>query len=75
MAVLEPGTRYEENWHILLLAHRLLAVQERRTKRLMINLPPRSMNTVTVSIAFAAWIMGHDPTWSFMCVTYIQFVA
>lgn len=75
MGVLEPGTRYEENWHIDLLAHRLLKVQAGDTRRLMINLPPRSMKTITVSIAFVAWVLGHDPTRRIMCVTYSQEVA
>lgn len=75
MAVLEPGTVYEPNWHIDLIADRLLKVQQGDDKRLMVNLPPRSMKTITVSIAFAAWVLGHDPTRRIMCVTYSQDVA
>jgi len=75
MAVLEPGTVYEPNWHIDLIADRLLKVQQGDEKRLMINLPPRSMKTITISIAFAAWVLGHDPTRRIMCVTYSQDVA
>lgn len=75
MAVLEPGTRYEENWHIEHLAYRLENVRCGDTRRLMINMPPRSMKTITVSIAFAAWVLGHDPTRRIMCVTYSDDVA
>lgn len=75
MGVLEPGTVYEPNWHIDLIADRLLKVQQGDLKRLMINLPPRSMKTITISIAFAAWVLGHDPTRRIMCVTYSQDVA
>ena len=75
MAVLEPGTLYEDNWHIELMAQRLLAVQAGDTKRLMINLPPRSMKTIITSIAFVAWLLGHDPTRRIICVTYSQEVA
>lgn len=75
MSVLEPGTHYEDNWHIHLLAHRLSRLQDSEVKRLMINMPPRSMKTITVSIAFAAWVLGHDPTRRIICVTYSQEVA
>jgi len=75
METLEPGTHYEENWHILALAYQLELVREGETLRLMINLPPRSMKTVLVSIAFTAWILGHDPTRRIICVTYSRELA
>ena len=75
MMTLEPGTHYEENWHILALAYQLELVREGETRRLMINLPPRSMKTVLVSIAFAAWILGHDPTMRILCITYSRELA
>lgn len=75
MAILEPGTRYDENWHILALAHRLELVRRGEVRRLMINLPPRSMKTMIVSIAFAAWLLGHDPFRRILCVTYSREVA
>lgn len=75
MAELEPGTHYEENWHLEVITTKLLAVQAGENRRLIINMPPRAMKTITVSIAFAAWILGHDPTRRIMCVTYSQDVA
>lgn len=75
MATLEPGTHYEENWHILALAHQLERVRGGETRRLMINLPPRSMKTILISIAFAAWILGHDPTRRILCITYSRDLA
>nr|WP_237487455.1 phage terminase large subunit [Parapontixanthobacter aurantiacus] len=75
MAEIEPGTEYEENWHIQAIADRLKAVEEGACKRLIINLPPRHMKTIIVSIAFAAWILGHDPTRRIICVTYSHDVA
>ncbi|API59334.1 hypothetical protein BSL82_08435 [Tardibacter chloracetimidivorans] len=75
MAVLEPGTVYEPNWHIDVIADRLLKVEAGACRRLMINLPPRSMKTITISIAYAAWVLGRDPTRQIICVTYSQEVA
>lgn len=75
MDTLEPGTRYEENWHIHLIARHLEKVRLGQTKRLMLNMPPRSMKTILVSIAFVAWVLGHDPSRRIMCLTYSNDVA
>ncbi|HWH22818.1 MAG TPA: phage terminase large subunit [Allosphingosinicella sp.] len=75
MATLEPGTRYEDNWHIYLIARSLEEVRSGRVKRLMLNMPPRSMKTILVSVAYSAWVLGHDPTRRIMCLTYSKDVA
>jgi predicted phage terminase large subunit-like protein len=75
MATLEPGNPYEENWHVHLIARHLEDVRLGRTRRLMLNMPPRSMKTILVNIAFAAWVLGNDPTRRLMCLTYSREVA
>lgn len=75
MDTLEPGALYEANWHIDTIAHQLARVTTRETKRLMINLPPRSMKTILVSVAYSAWVLGHDPSQRIMCVAYNMEVA
>lgn len=75
MSTLEPGTRFEYNWHIDHIAYQLAKVQSGELRRLMINLPPRSMKTILVSIAFSAWVLGHDPSRRIMCVAYNMEVA
>jgi predicted phage terminase large subunit-like protein len=71
----EPGTTYRENWHVLALASRLERVRCGEVRRLMINLPPRSLKTHIISIAYTAWILGHDPTRRIICITYSNDVA
>lgn len=75
MAELEPGTTYTENWHVQLLCDRLERVRVGTERRLMINLPPRSLKSMIASIAYAAWVLGHDPSRRIMCVTYSRDVA
>jgi predicted phage terminase large subunit-like protein len=75
METLEPGTQYEHNWHVELLCNRLELVRSGDIRRLMINLPPRSMKTIVVSVAFSAWELGHDPSRRIMCVAYSADVA
>lgn len=75
METLEPGTDYEANWHIEAIAHQLARLSAGEIKRLMINLPPRSMKTILVSVAYSAWVLGHDPSRRIMCVAYNMEVA
>ena len=75
MATLEPGTPYDENWHVLHLAGQLNRVRAGELRRLMVNLPPRSLKSHIVSIAYVAWLLGHDPGKRIICITYGQELA
>lgn len=67
---LEPGTRFRENWHNLAMAHHLTEVRFGRTRRLILNVPPRAGKSISVSVAYAAWALGHDPGLKIMCISY-----
>ena len=65
-----PGTLYLPNWHIDLIAAKLEAVLDGRITRLIINVPPRSLKSILVSVAFPAWAMGRVPNLKFICASY-----
>lgn len=67
---LEPSTTYAPNWHIDHLCWHLSRVAAGECTRLIINVPPRSMKSITASIAFPAWLLGHDPSKRIMCVSF-----
>lgn len=67
---LEPGTPYLDNWHIYAIAHQLMRVWRGECKRLIINVPPRSAKSICVTIAYTAWVMGHDPRKRIMAISY-----
>ena len=58
---INPGIQYSHNWHIDLIAEYLKSVFDGSTKRLIINIPPRSLKSVCVSVAFPAWVLGKKP--------------
>jgi len=72
---LNPTTLYLPNWHIELIASRLVDVLEGKTTRLIINVPPRSLKSVMVSVAFVAWALGHHPSLQLICASYGQDLA
>jgi hypothetical protein len=69
---INPGIEYEHNWHIELIADYLLRIETNNIKRLIINIPPRALKSVCVSVAWPAWILGHDPTKRIMVASYAQ---
>jgi hypothetical protein len=51
---LNPRTPFAINWHIELIAARLVAVRAGRIRRLLVNLPPRHLKPHLASVAFPA---------------------
>lgn len=68
----DPGAEYLHNWHVEILAEYLKACQEGQIKRLIINIPPRHMKSISVAVAFPAWLLGHNPSEQIMCASYSQ---
>ena len=67
---LNPGQQYVPSWHIKAIAHQLERVRRGKLRRLIINMPPRSLKSITASVAFPAYVLGHDPSQRIICVSY-----
>ena len=72
---LNPQTQFLMNWHIEVLAAKLEACRQGKISRLIINIPPRHLKSICASVAFPAWVLGHDPAAPIMCVSYAQDLA
>jgi predicted phage terminase large subunit-like protein len=72
---LNPQTVFLPSPHIEVMASRLEACRRGTTKRLIVNLPPRSLKSHAVSVAFVAWLLGHDPAKQIICASYGQDLA
>jgi len=72
---LNPQAAFSTNWHIKVIAAKLTAVREGKIRRLIINLPRRSLKSLLASIAFPAWCLGHDPSAQILSVSYAQELA
>lgn len=56
--VLEPETKFADNWHVELLCNHLEAVTRGEITRLLINIWPGSMKSLLVSVLWPAWEWG-----------------
>ncbi len=72
---LTPGQRFVPGYYLDAIAYRLEQVRRGEIKRLIINLPPRSLKSVMVSVAWPAFLLGHDPTRRIICVSYSNDLA
>jgi predicted phage terminase large subunit-like protein len=69
------GDTYQPNWHIDAIAHHLTLCAQGRIRRLVITVPPRTLKSIAVSIAFVAWVLARDPTRRFICISYSDELA
>jgi hypothetical protein len=67
---LSPSATYSHSWHIDAMCHQLERVRRGEIKRLIINVPPRSLKSTVCSIAFPAYLLGHNPAQRVICLSY-----
>src|SRR5215216_7270686 len=68
--VLNPSAWFYMNWHICRIALRLEEIRLGKIKRLIITVPPRSLKSIMCSVAFPAFVLGHDPSKRLIVVSY-----
>jgi predicted phage terminase large subunit-like protein len=69
---LHPDTPFLRNWHHEAIAYRLEQVRRGEITRLIINLPPRYLKSLMVSVAFPAFMLGHKPGHRIFGLSYGQ---
>ena len=70
-----PGKPYHDNWHIKAIAWHLEQCLSGDIKRLIITMPPRHLKSICASVAFPAWLLGHEPSKRIICASYSQDLA
>ena len=73
--IVSPSSPFAPNWHIETIAFALTRVLRGEIKRLIITVPPRSLKSICASVAFPAFVLGHDPTRRIICVSYAEALA
>jgi len=69
---LEPHTEFVPSRHLELLTSKLDACRRGEIRRLIVSFPPRSLKSLSVSVAFSAWLLGHQPDKKIICASYGQ---
>ena len=72
---INPGTEFMPNWHIEEIARRLTEVTKGKTRRLIINIPPRYLKSICVNVAWPAWMLGNIPHKRIISASFNQGLA
>lgn len=70
-----PGTPFLPNYHTDLIAEYLEACRRREITRLIVNIPPRYMKSISVTIAWPAWLLGHNPSERIIASSFAERLA
>ena len=73
--IVSPGEPLQHNWHVAAMTYALERVLKGKIKRLIITVPPRSLKSICASVAFPAFVLGHDPTRRIIGVSYAEGLA
>lgn len=68
--VLEADSEFQDNWHIDAVCQHLEAVTDGRIPRLIINVPPGHMKSLTVCVFWPAWAWINRPHLRFLFASY-----
>jgi predicted phage terminase large subunit-like protein len=67
---LHPSEKLDLLWYIRAMCQALQQAARGAVRRLVINVPPRHLKSITASVAFATWMLGRNPRVKIMIVTY-----
>ena len=72
---LEPGIPFRANWHIDYICEHLEAVTAGEILRLAINIPPRYMKSLLVSVLWPCWEWYRQPAGRYIFSSYAEVLA
>ena len=72
---LHPHAPLIDTWHIDVVADHLQRVAVGEITRLIINLPPRTLKSLSASIALPVWMLGRNPRLKIMSVAGTRALA
>lgn len=67
---LNPSEELADEWYLKALCFQLEAQRRGEVPRLLVTMPPRHLKSIVCSVAYPAWLLGHDPTLNILVVSY-----
>jgi len=64
------GEEFIDSWHLRVICDTLEQCRAGEIKRLVINVPPRSLKSIITTVGFSSWLLGHDPKEKVISVSY-----
>ncbi len=73
--IVEPNTEFKPNWHIDAICDHLQAVFDGEIKNLLVNVPPRAMKSLTISVFWPVWSWIRNPGTRWLFSSYAHTLA
>lgn len=73
--IIEPGTSFVPNWHIDAICDHLTAITRGDIRNLLINMPPRHMKSLLVSVFWPVWEWLQMPWQQWLFTSYGQHLS
>lgn len=70
--LVEPGVPFVSNWHLDAICEHLEAVSRRDIRRLIINIPPRCMKSLSVAVFWPCWEWLARPVTKWLYLSYAE---
>ena len=72
---INPGATFYDSWYLDAVAYSLERCRAGSCKRLIVTLPPRSLKSIMTSVAYPAFLLGHNPAERILCSSYSNDLA
>lgn len=72
---LMPPKSFHPNWHHGAMAYHLQQCLDGQIKRLIVTIPPRSLKSITASVAFPLFALGRELEQQIICASYNEDLA
>ncbi len=72
---LNPNSEFVDNWHLQALCEYLAAMQNGDITRLIINIPPRSLKSIAITVGWSSFLLGHNPASKIITASYSQAIS
>lgn len=70
--ILEPANQFIPGWHLDAICEHLEAVNSGQIRNLLINMPPRHMKSLAVSVFWPVWTWLQKPAFRWLFSSYAQ---
>lgn len=64
------SVKFVPAWHVRAMCHELENLRSGENRRLVITIPPRCLKSVTVAVAWPAFLLGHAPGAKIIVASY-----
>lgn len=66
---------FTPDWHLDAIEYQLERLRAGEHRQLIVTIPPRHLKSITISVAWVAWMLGRWPQTRFTCASYAYDLA